>query len=44
MGLLVPDDFPMSTLVNAAERAVVEALRDQLSDDWLVLPDVGIAG
>ena len=43
VGLLVPDDFPMSTLVNDAERAVVEALRDQLSDDWLVLPDVGLA-
>jgi Nuclease-related domain/AAA domain len=44
VGLVVPEDFPLATLANGEERAVVEALRDQLSDDWLVLPDVGIAG
>jgi hypothetical protein len=42
MGRLVPEDFPLSTLANDAERRVVEALRDGLTDGWLILPDVGI--
>ncbi|MFZ6005811.1 MAG: NERD domain-containing protein [Actinomycetota bacterium] len=42
MGRLVPDDFPLSSLVNGAERQVVEAFRDGLSDGWLILPDVGL--
>ena len=43
VGQIVPDDFSLRTLVNDEERAVVEALRDHLSDDWLVLPDVALA-
>ncbi len=42
MGRLVPEDFPLATLANDAERRVVEALRDGLTDGWLVMPDVGI--
>jgi hypothetical protein len=42
MGRLVPEDFPLSTLANDAERRVVEALRDGLTDGWLILPDVGL--
>jgi hypothetical protein len=42
MGILVPEDFPLSGLKNDAERAVVEAFRDQLSDSWLILPDVSM--
>ena len=42
MGRLIPDDFPMATLANDEERLVVRALVDQLSDDWLVIPDVGM--
>lgn len=44
MGRLVPEDFPLSTLANAAERRVVESLRDGLTDGWLILPDVAIRG
>ncbi len=44
MGTLVPENFPMRSLINDEERAVVEALRDRLSDSWCVIPDVGIAG
>ena len=42
VGLLVPEDFPLRSLANDEERAVVEALRDHLSDDWVVLPDVAL--
>ena len=42
MGRLVPDDFPLSSLANDAERRVVEAFRDGLTDGWLILPDVGL--
>ncbi|MGQ0831439.1 MAG: ATP-binding domain-containing protein [Microthrixaceae bacterium] len=42
MGRLVPDDFPLSSLRNDAERRVVEAFRDGLTDGWLILPDVGL--
>ena len=42
MGLLVPEDFPLRSLANDEERAVVEAFRDHLSDDWVVLPDVAL--
>ena len=44
MGRLVPDDFPLNTLANPAERRVVEALRDGLTDGWLILPDVALQG
>jgi hypothetical protein len=44
MGVLVPEGFPMSLLANAEERIVVEALRDRLTDGWLVIPDVGVTG
>lgn len=44
MGRLVPDDFPMATLANAAEQRVVESLRDGLTDGWLILPDVALRG
>lgn len=42
MGVLVPEDFLLSSLANEAERAVVEAFVTQLSDGWLVLPSVGL--
>ena len=42
MGRLVPDEFPLSSLANDAERRVVEAFRDGLTDGWLILPDVGL--
>ncbi len=42
MGTVVPEDFPLASLRNDAERRVVEAFRDGLSDNWVVLPDVGI--
>ena len=42
VGIIVPEDFSLRTLANDEERAVVEALRDRLSDDWLVIPDVGL--
>lgn len=32
MGRLVPEDFPLATLANVAERRVVEGLRDGLTD------------
>ena len=44
MGILVPDDFPLSQLKNDEERRVVEAFRDGLSDGWVILPDVGVHG
>jgi Nuclease-related domain/UvrD-like helicase C-terminal domain/AAA domain len=44
MGLLVPEDFPMSLLANDEERVVVRALCDRLTDGWLVIPDVGLTG
>lgn len=44
MGLIVPEDFALASLANEAERRVVEAFRDGLSDSWLILPDVSIAG
>ncbi|MFZ9629654.1 MAG: UvrD-helicase domain-containing protein [Ilumatobacteraceae bacterium] len=44
MGILIPEDFPMSQLRNEEERRVVGALCDQLSDGWLVMPDVGLTG
>ncbi|MBX3283970.1 MAG: NERD domain-containing protein [Actinobacteria bacterium] len=40
MGTVVPEDFPLSSLANEAERRVVEAFRDRLGDRWLVLPTV----
>lgn len=43
MGRLVPEDLPLSALGDDAERRVVEALRDGLTDGWLVLPDVGFS-
>lgn len=43
MGVLVPEDFDLSTLRNHAERHVVEALRDGLTDGWLVLPHVPLS-
>lgn len=42
MGTLVPEDFPLGDLNNDEERRVVEAFRDQLSDNWLILPDVSM--
>lgn len=42
MGRLVPDDFALASLANDAERRVVEAFRDGLTDGWLILPDVGL--
>ena len=44
MGVLVPEDFSLSSLANAAEQAVVDSFVEGLSDGWLVLPDVSIAG
>lgn len=42
--MLIPEDFPFSSLANDAERQVVRVLRDGLSDSWMVLPDVGLRG
>ena len=42
MGQIIPEDYPLSLCRNEAERSVVEIFRDQLSDDWLILPNVGI--
>ena len=44
MGLLIPHNFPMESLVNDAERLVVSTLVDRLTDGWYVIPDVGILG
>ena len=44
MGLLVPENFPMESLVNDAERRVVSTLVERLTDGWPVIPDVGILG
>jgi hypothetical protein len=44
MGILVPAEFPMSSLKNDAERNVVQALCDRLTDSWLVLPSVALSG
>ena len=44
MGLLIPQNFPMESLVNDAERLVVSTLVDRLTDGWFVIPDVGILG
>jgi len=44
MGILVPENFPMSSLANSEERLVVEALCDRLTDGWLVIPNVGLTG
>lgn len=43
MGILLPADFPLSNLKNDAERQVVEALRDQLTDGWVVIPNVHLS-
>ena len=42
MGQLIPEDFPIESLANDEERLVVRALVEQLSDDWHVIPDVGM--
>ena len=44
VGTLVPAEFPMSSLKNDAERIVVEALCDRLTDSWLVLPAIALSG
>jgi len=44
VGILVPSDFPLSLLGNREERLVVEALRDGLTDGWLIFPDVRLTG
>ena len=43
MGTLVPEEFPMSSLKNDAERVVVQTLVDRLTDGWLVMPSVRLA-
>ena len=42
MGLLVPDDFDLRSLKNEAERAVVIACRETLTDGWFVIPSLRI--
>ncbi|WP_421118414.1 NERD domain-containing protein [Aquihabitans daechungensis] len=42
MGVLVPEDFDVAGLENEAERRVVDACVHNLSDGWLVLPNVVI--
>lgn len=39
MGTIVPEDLSLATFTNQAERSVVEAFHDGLSDDWLILPE-----
>ncbi len=43
MGTLIPGDFNLRSLKNDAERRVVEAFRDGLDDDWLIIPGVELA-
>lgn len=43
MGVLVPEDLDLASLRNEAERRVVEALRDGLTDGWLVIPHVPLS-
>jgi len=40
MGILVPADFDLSTMKNDDEARVVEALVEQMSDGWLIFPNV----
>lgn len=40
----MPEDFPLASMANDAERLVVTAFRDRLTDGWLILPDVGLRG
>ena len=42
MGTLVPEDFPLEQLADDAERSVVEAMRDGLSSNWHIVPDIGM--
>jgi hypothetical protein len=42
MGLIIPEDFPLSQLRNEAERRVVEIFRDQLNDGWLIVPGLSL--
>jgi hypothetical protein len=44
VGRLVPELFPLSSMRNDAERMVVEALCDRLTDGWLVFPSVRLSG
>ncbi|MEX0768166.1 MAG: NERD domain-containing protein [Microthrixaceae bacterium] len=43
MGMLIPEEFPLSQLANDAERQVVRVMRDGLRDGWLIIPNVGIS-
>jgi len=43
MGLLIPEEFPLSLLANDAERQVVRVLRDGLRDGWIIIPNVGMS-
>jgi thymidine kinase len=40
MGLLVPADFDIGSIKNDDESRVVEALVEQLTDGWLIFPNV----
>ena len=40
MGILVPADFDLSTIKNDDEARVVTALVEQLTDGWLIFPNV----
>jgi hypothetical protein len=42
MGVVLPDNFDLRKLRNDAEREVVTAFRDRLSDGWYVIPSLGI--
>jgi hypothetical protein len=42
MGILVPEDFDLRRLKNEAERAVVIACRETLTDGWFVIPSLPI--
>jgi len=42
MGMLIPDDFDLRDLKNDEERAVVQAMVDDLTDGWLIIPSLTI--
>jgi len=42
MARVIPEDFDDATMANDAERRVLRALAQDLSDEWLVLPSVSL--
>ncbi len=42
MGVFIPVDYDISRIHNKTEERVAEALRDQLSDSWHIIPNLDI--